>query len=176
MKKLKLTFLLTTFLALTFSCSSDDDANSGPATLAGTWIGTAVDYSGSSITTATATGETTSEATFFGDGFDINNTLIFSEDPNTIDASGVYSVNLDYNFNGVITTETIENIDFLGAGTWTRSGDTVTITEDGESSTATIETLTSSTLVLSITESEIDTNPTFETETEISVIITFARQ
>ena len=174
MKILKLTLVLVAFIAFT-SCSEDDNGggNDTSGDIVGTWIGTGVDYTGTSETTTM--GQTVS-ADFVGEAFDINYTLTFSENPNNVVADGSYSIELTTTINGQSSTETVEDLEFLNDGTWERSGNTLTITAEGEPGDATIVELTDTTLVLEIVESEGISAPDFEFTTQVTAVMTFTRQ
>ena len=167
-------FLCIAFLVMLSSCSSDD--NNGPdnntADIVGIWIGETVDYSG---TTSTEFQGETINAVFTGEGTDIDYTLSFTEDPNNVVANGSYSVLLTYTIDGQSEEQVLEDLDFLGSGTWNISDDILTIVSEGETSEVEILQLTDSSLKLKLTEEEIIIEQGLELTTVITLIMTFTR-
>ena len=166
MKFLKLIFF-TTLISLTFSCSSDDDnqpANNG--NIVGVWKGTAVDYSGT--TTTTAQGQSVT-ATYVGEAYDIDYTLTFTDNPKKVVSAGNYSIELTTTVYGQTTTQNIEGLEFLSSGDWSINGNILTITVDNQTDDTTIVELTNSTLVLkgvhteSTNQGGVTSNSTTET-------------
>lgn len=162
-------------LVLLSSCSSDDNnngSNISTAEIVGIWIGETVDYSGTGSTIFQ--GETIT-ANFDGEGFAIDYTLTFTENPNNVVANGSYSVVLDYTINGQTEEQIIEDLEFLNNGTWNISGDMLTIVSEGETSDVEILELTDSSLKLKLTEEEIVIEQGLEVDTYITLIMTFTK-
>jgi len=157
------------------SCSNDDDA--GPTTngdLVGTWVGQTIDYSG---TTVTSFEGQEIVADFVGEGYDVDYTVTFTENPNEATSDGSYSLELTTTIAGQTTTENQENIQFLETSAWSRSGNELTLTTaDGESTTGTIQELTATTLVLAIETVEETTEQGFEITATVNAVSTFTRQ
>jgi len=171
----KVYFLCIAMLVLLSSCSSDDNnngSNISTAEIVGIWIGESVDYSGTGSTIFQ--GETIT-ANFDGEGFDIDYTLTFTENPNNVVANGSYSVVLDYTINGQTEEQIIEDLEFLNNGTWNISGDMLTIVSEGETSDVEILELTDSSLKLKLTEEEIVIEQGLEVDTNITLIMTFTK-
>ena len=143
--------LLTVFISLTLSCSSDDDSAPSNGNIAGVWKGTAVNYYGS--TSTTMQGQTIN-ADFIGEAYDLNYTLTFSENPNTVTSEGSYSIELKTTYLGQTTTQNIENLSFLSDGVWTRNGDRLSVTVDNETDEVTIIELSATKLVLEGVQNE----------------------
>jgi hypothetical protein len=75
-------------------------------------------------------------------------------------------------FNSV-SYETDKCVEYKTKGTWSKNGNTITVTNDGETETATIEELNNSTLKIKSTSSETD--PTTNITYNYIAIITFKR-
>ncbi len=174
MKIIKL-FLFTTFLALTISCSKDDDnpttANNG--NIVGVWKGTTVDYTGS--TTTSGQGQTIS-ADYVGEAYDVDYTLTFTENPKKVISDGSYSIELTTTINGQSTTQNVEGLEFLSSGDWNINGDTLSITVDNETDDATIMELTDTTLVLKAVETQTMNQGGFTVTSTTQVILSFTKQ
>jgi len=173
MKKFALLFILTLSFSLT-SCSDDDNNSSNTSgELVGTWMGTAIDYSG---TTETTVQGITIDADFVGEAYDIDYSLTFSENPNNVEADGSYSIELETTVNGQTTTQDVEDLEFLNDGTWSRDGNDLTITDDGQSSTARIVELTDTTLRISISQVDDLSDDGFTIISTTDVVATYTRQ
>lgn len=111
-------------------CSNDDNSSSASVNvdILGICIGQDVDYTGS-MTTIQA-GETF-VANFIDQAYDVDYTLIFSEDPNEVVLDGAYSIELVTTTLGQTQTDNIENLEFLSSGRWSRAGDELTVVNDG---------------------------------------------
>ncbi|MCF6306377.1 MAG: lipocalin family protein [Flavobacteriaceae bacterium] len=178
MKILKLLFL-SLFVSFAISCSSSDDDNgdngSGEtdAELVDMWIGSAVNYSGTSVT---ETQGITLTADFVGVGYDIDFTFDFTENPNILTAEGSYSIELTTTIQGQSTTQNIEDLGFENSGTWSRDGNQISLTYDGTTDVATITELTETTLILNIARVDVtDQGGVISTVTTDSYF-TFTRQ
>jgi len=174
MKKLNLLFLAIFTMAIV-SCSSDDDNGGSNTTgdLLGTWVGQTVNYSGSTVTTFQGQNIT---ADFVGEGYDVDYTLTFSENPNEVTSNGSYSIELTTTIAGQSTTQNEENIQFLETSDWAREGDQLTITTNGESTTGTIQELTATSLVLAIDTVEQTSEQGIDTTVTINAVSTYTRQ
>jgi hypothetical protein len=178
MKILKLLFL-SLFVSFAISCSSDDD-NGGDtepgeteAELVDMWIGSAVNYTG---TTVSETQGITLTADFVGVGYDIDYTFDFTENPNVLTAEGSYSIELTTTIQGQSTTQNIEDLGFENSGVWSRDGNQLSLTYDGTTDVATITELTETTLILNIVKVNVtDAGGVTSTSTTNSYF-TFTRQ
>lgn len=177
MKNFKL--LLLAFLAVSIvSCKSDDDSDGGggdtSGNLIGTWIGVDLDYSGS--TTTTADGLPPITADFVGETTESDYTLTFSEEPNEVVSDGSYTIELTTTILGETQTNT-EDLDFFLTGTWTRDGNTLTISAEGRTEEYTIEELTDDSLILvsQTTEDLGDEELGLEIITEIDLRVIFTK-
>lgn len=169
---MKLTKLFLVFLlAIAVSCGDDDNEtmtpvnddtpdemdgssdtmNDNTASIIGMWEVTSIDASGTS--TAEIAGQTI-VTDFVGEGMDLNYTVTFTEMPNEVAAEGDYNIELTTTIAGQSITETIPGILFIDSGNWEIEGDQITINSNDMESTATITTLTDTTLVIEITDSE----------------------
>lgn len=161
-------------LALT-SCSSDD-GNGGSNTsgdIVGVWIGQDVDYTGSSTTEFQGQSIV---ADFVGEAYDVDYTLTFSEDPNEVVADGSYSIELTTTVAGQTQVDTVEDLEFLNDGTWSRSGDELTVVSNGETSVLTIVELTDTMLRLATSETEEVTEQGVSITTVVDVEVIYTRQ
>lgn len=133
--------------------SNDDNSSSASVNvdIFGICIGQAVDYTGS-MTTIQA-GETF-VANFIDQAYDVDYTLIFSEDPNEVVLDGAYSIELVTTTLGQTQTDNIENLEFLSSGRWSRAGDELTVVNDGQTSVTTIIELTDTSLKLSTVQTQ----------------------
>lgn len=173
MRLFKLVFAFTLVFSLA-SCSSDD--SDGPSTsgdLLGVWIADDVNYSGSTVTEAQ--GQTLT-ADFVGEAYDVDFTLTITENPNNIVSDGSYSIELTTTVLGQSSTQDVTGIEFLETGTWSRDGNQLTITANGESSVGTIAELTDSTLVIEVDQVEDLSEQGISIESTINSVVTFTRQ
>jgi hypothetical protein len=173
MKKLNYLFIVLA-LVLT-ACSSDDDSNPPGDTsgdLIGTWIGQDVDYTGSSSTTVQGQ---SFDATFVGEAYDVDYTLTFTENPNEIISDGSYSIELTTTALGQTQVDNVENLEFLNSGTWTQSGNMLTVISEGNESEATILQLTDTMLVLELIDSQTVVQEGIEVSSTINATVTYTR-
>jgi hypothetical protein len=148
MKKLSFLFVAVLALGISFvSCSKDDD---NETSIEGKWTETNYSYS-------TDGGKT------------FKNEVAQNEPGCSKDYIEFASGNI---FNSV-SYETNKCVEYKTKGTWSKNGSTITVTNDGEPDTATIEELNNSTLKIKSTSSETDptTNITYNSIT----ITTFNR-
>ncbi|ARV11449.1 hypothetical protein BTO09_03440 [Gilvibacter sp. SZ-19] len=177
MKHLKLLALLL-LVPVYIACSSDDDNNTTQeeveASLVGTWTAETIDFDSTITTTVEGLPVT---ATQEGEGFDIDATITFSEDPNTVNSDGQFSMTVTTTFLGVSETETLENLDLIGDGMWTLSDNTLVITgtADDQDATITVELLTADSLRLRIEQTEMLDTPVGTGEVDAVFVATFSR-
>jgi hypothetical protein len=174
MKIFKL-FLFTALISLTISCSSDDD-NSTPnnnGNIVGVWKGTAVEYTGT--TTTTAQGQTIT-ADYVGEAYDVDYTLTFTENPKKVISDGSYSIELTTTINGQSTTQNVENLEFLSSGDWSISGNTLSITVDNETDDAAIVELTNTSLILKSVKTETTAGSGFTVTSVTDITLSFIKQ
>ena len=178
MKNLKLLALLL-LVPMYIACSSDDDTTTtteeeAEVSLVGTWTAETIDFD-STITTVVEGLPVT--ATQEGEGFDIDATVTFSEDPNEVSSEGQFSMTVTTTFLGVSEEETLENLDLLGDGTWSLEDNTLTITgtADDQDAVITIELLTADMLRLRIEQTEILDTPVGSGEVDAVFVATFSR-
>ncbi len=142
--------LLSIALVL-FSCGKEDDPKPTADGLIGTWSITALDYEGSTTTTILGTSITSS---FTGVAKDLDMTVTFNENPNTVTSQGSYTISITTTTLGQSVTEDFTFDDFFDDGTWALNGQTLTVTSSGVVQEATIISQTSTTLVLGIDSEE----------------------
>ena len=171
MRKFSILFFVLTLVLS--ACSSDDSPLETSGNIVGTWIGVDVDYTGTSETTAS--GETI-KATFVGESYDANYSLIFTENPNEVISEGTYSLKLTTKVSEQTQVSNSENLTFLNSGTWDKVGDQLTIVGDGQTSTATILELTDTTLKIEINETQSVSAQDVTVKYVIDVIATYTRQ
>lgn len=135
--------LLFLFIGLSFalaSCSSDDNGgNSINASIVGTWALKKLN-SESDFGFATATGQ----------GKDYNATLTFNDQPNQVFGAGTVGLEVTTYINGVALSTDNQEISFenqFETGQWELSGSKLTLSGEGSQVTATVEKLTSNTLI-----------------------------
>jgi hypothetical protein len=151
---MKLTKLLLLGIAVVFlSCGDDDDPQPTAEALVGSWAITALDYEGT--TTTTANGMTIS-ADFEGVGKDMNLVTVFGSNPNTVSNSGSFTIELTTTLAGQSFTEEHMFNEVVSEGTWTLSGKTLTITTPDGPQEATIveQTATSLKMKVEVTETQ----------------------
>ena len=174
--KLSKLFLFIALIAATVSCKSDDDSNMQiNAELAGTWSATGIDFTG---TTATEFMGVTLNVAAVGTGTNINYSITLSEDPNIVLATGMFDLELTLTAPGVPPqTQTLTDQMPVGGGTWEQNGNTVSFTENGETTVVNIDVLTATDLQLSFSETETTTQPNGAIVTEsTNLVMTFTRQ
>ncbi|MEM5566856.1 hypothetical protein WNY78_17170 [Psychroserpens sp. AS72] len=127
----KLNFLFIALALVLTACSGDDDSSptNTSGDLLGTWIGQDVDYTGNS--SKTVQGQSF-DATFVGEAYDVDYTLTFTENPNEVLSDGSYSIELTTTSLGQTQVDNVENLEFLSNGTWSRTGNELTVVNDGE--------------------------------------------
>lgn len=150
MKKSNLTkvFLLLVLGLTIVSCSKKDDTTDPTnGEIVGVWNCTALDYTGTTVTEYMGQSITTD---FTGEGYDIDFTFTITESPNLATSNGSYSLELTTTTMGQSVTQNMENIDFTFTGEWSKDGNTMTVSQYGESDDATIVKLTDTELVINI--------------------------
>lgn len=143
--------LMFAFLLVFASCSSDDDNNQNDLTvdITGSWELTNLEYSGENETVFQ--GQTIT-LVYSGFGKDFDAQAVFSENPNTIQTLGSYTIELSFEFMGITQTiDTPINLsDDISSGTWSVEGNQMIIVDGdtGEVQTAEIIQLTQNKMVL----------------------------
>jgi hypothetical protein len=173
MKKLKLLFVVTLALTIASCSNNDDDSSNTSGDILGTWVGVDVDYSGNSVTEF-AGEEIVSD--FVGEAFDVDYTLVFTENPNELVTDGSYSIELTTTTAGQTQVETVENLEFLNDGTWSKSGNELTITSNGQTTVATILELTDNSLTLKSVTEQGFSQQGITIITTVNAIATYIRQ
>jgi len=172
MKKSNLTtvFLLLVLALSIASCNKKDDTTNGE--LIGVWNCTAVNYTGTTVTEYGGQSATTS---FTGEGYNVDFTFTLSENPNVATSNGSYNIKLTSTVNGQTITQNIEGNDFIYTGEWSKNGNTIIITQGGESSDATIVKLTDTELELNIDDVQIIENNGMKATTTTNMTVSFIR-
>ncbi len=145
MKKLSTLFIALS-LVLT-SCSKDDSPGDVSGDILGVWTAKTVNYSGSTSTTYQWQ---TVKTNYIGEGYDVDFTLTFTENPKNVEAEGTYSVKLTISALGQSQTQNVQNNSFATSSTWLKNGNELTITANGstESVTYQIIELTENSLII----------------------------
>ena len=137
-----ISFLFAGLFLLSLSACKKDATGDIP----GSWKVTAITYAGTTTTADPSTGVSYT-STFTGEGTNMDLQISFAENPNTYTTTGSYDILLTTMLNGQSLISTWTNADFVGNGSWSRTGDTLTFTDsNGETSEVTIVSLTDSTL------------------------------
>ncbi|MCK7590568.1 lipocalin family protein [Subsaxibacter sp. CAU 1640] len=162
------------FSLVIFSCSSDDsdDSSDTSGNLLGTWVAVDVDYNGSSTTTFQGQ---TIPSTFVGEAYDVNYSLVFTENPNELMADGTYSIELTTTSMGQTQVDNLENLEFATNGTWERSGNELTIVSQGQTRIYTIVELTDSTFKMGIQTVEELSQNGLDYSVTINLLATYTR-
>lgn len=180
MKHLKFLLILSLTIAL-FSCNSDDDSVvAGPpspnADLLGTWTGTAIT---GSITGSTVDSSDNTTVPYSGTylGSNINYTITFTEAPNNLTSQGTYDITTSITTGGQTQTIIDSAQTFLDASpaAWTRSSNTLTITDDGKTSSYTLS-INGAAMTLSSSETDVDVDGTETNTSTTNVTGTFTKQ
>ena len=179
MKNSRLKLIVLLFASLFFyGCDSDDDPGF-EGSLIGDWRMTSIEYEG---VTKTEVQSIPVETTFDVVGKNIDVVMTFTDSPNEFVSSGSYDVDLNFTIFGQTTTQTTSIEDFESGGTWSRTGEKLTIdgslfsisleeepaTDDIGSVEVTIIELTDTTLKLSM----MDTQEFTQDGSDVSVTIT----
>ena len=135
--KLQNLFIAILFIGILFSCSSDDDNDSGDSgTVIGTW--TMVEMEANGATTYQGL-----PVTIVGEGANFDGTTVFTENPNEVVSNATFDLNIEIKLVGqTIAEENYGNDDSAEkTSTWSLDGDQLTITDSntGESQTVSIE-------------------------------------
>ncbi len=170
----KLGFLLALTLLVFTSCSKDDDSPEVSGDLAGTWDVVDYNYSGKTVTSG---GGTTLTADFVAEAFDIDYSITFSENPNEMAASGSMSIKLTSTVLGQTSTQNITGVgvDGVTSGTWEKVGNEIITLSNGQEARMTIEKLTDTELVLTISHEEDLSESGFTIISNIDARITLER-
>lgn len=157
MKNLFLLFIPILFFFT--ACSSDDDNDNNQVDLTvdirGSWDVTGLDYEGESE--VVFDGQTLT-LTYDGFGKDFDAQVVFSENPNTVETFGSYTIVLTVNFMGQNQTEEypVDLSDDFSTGSWSIEGNQMVVIDSntGEEQTSQIIQLTQNKMVL-LTEQNI---------------------
>ena len=166
-------FLLLSLAVIFLSCSEDEDPKPTSEGMVGNWAITALDYKGTTTTTAQGA---SIKADFTGTGKDMDLITTFNSTPNTVTSEGSYTIVLKTTYMGQSTTDEYEMDETVTDGTWTLSGNTLTVTNDFGPQTATILEQTSTTLKLKAEVSENESDQGITVSTKIEAIYTFVKQ
>jgi Tfp pilus assembly protein FimT len=133
MKKLSILFVTALAIGMSFvSCSKDDD---NETSIEGKWTETNYSYS--------------------SDGGKTFQNEVVQNEPGCSKDYVEFASGSTFN---TVTYETDKCVEYKTKGTWSKNGNTITVTYDGEIDTATIEELNGSTLKIKTIETETDPN------------------
>jgi hypothetical protein len=166
-------FLLLSLAVIFLSCSEDEDPIPTSEGMVGHWAITALDYKGTTTTTAQGV---SIKADFTGTGKDMDLITTFNSNPNTVTSEGSYTIVLKTTSMGQSTTDEYEMDETVTDGTWTLNGKTLTVTSDFGPQTATILEQTSTTLKLKAEVSENQSDQGITVSSKIEAIYTFTKQ
>lgn len=171
---MKITKLLLLSLAvIILSCSKDDDPKPTSEGMVGKWKITALDYKGSTTTTAQGA---SAKADFTGKGKNMNLITTFTTNPNTVTSEGTFTVELTTNYMGQTVTEEYDMDETVPSGTWSLNGNILTVTNSTGSQTATIVEQTATTLKLKSEVNESQTDQGITITAKLDVTYTFTKQ
>ncbi len=156
------------------SCSSDDDNNTATNQLLGDWRMDAYTYEGVSTTT-NQYGTVTSDYT--GEAINIDFLMTFAEDPNTVTGAGSYDIRLTTTTLGQTIVQEVPATQgfFSATGEWSRSGNTITMSNQGQDQEYLIEELSDSKLTLSSSASTSVITGGGLASTSLDLILEFSR-
>jgi hypothetical protein len=166
-------FLLLSLAVIFLSCSEDEDIIPTSEGMVGDWAVTALDYKGTTTTTAQGV---SMKVDFTGTAKDMDLITTFNSSPNTVTSEGSYTIVLKTTYMGQSTTEEYEMDETITDGTWTLSGKTLTVTNDFGPQTATILEQTSTTLKFKAEVSENESDQGVTVSTKIEATYTFTKQ
>jgi|GEM_PF-1366347 len=186
MGRIKLLVVVLLAIPLFYGCSSDDDPGSD-GSLLGDWRMTSMDYDGEIETDFQGIPITTR---FEGVGKNLDIVMTFTESPNEFVASGSYDLELTFSGLGQTETETTSIEDFESGGTWSLSGEKLTldgslfalsfddepVADNGGLGEVTIEELTQTTLRLSMKATEEFTQDGTDASATIMSTIVFTKE
>ena len=176
---MKLVHKLCLVLALMLTACSGNDDSFDPEDsdfnrdLLGTWIAVDVQFTYDVVTNFSGQ-DITSQAV--GQGYDINFTIIFDDNPNETISDGSYSLEVTTTTLGQSEVENIENIMFLESGAWALDGDELIFADSSETGTVEIFELTAESLIIGITESINSSEAGFNFSSTSVSTVTFVKQ
>lgn len=148
MKTLTKILSLSLLIAIS-SCKKDDDTlNVTNEDVAGIWSLTDVSCT-DGTTTTTVDGAPPISGTFTVTGKNYNLTVTFNAD-GTYESEGSYTAVVTVKVQGITDVQESDSGFFEGTGTWSVSGNTLTSNDGATTSTATIEELTDTKMVVSV--------------------------
>jgi hypothetical protein len=165
--------LLLSLVVIFFSCSEDEDPKPTTEGMVGAWAITALDYKG---TTTTSAEGLSMKAEFTGTGKDMNLITTFGANPNIVTSQGSYTIVLTTNMMGQTETQEYPFEEVVTDGTWSLNGNTLTITNDFDSQTATIVEQNSTTLKVRIDVDETESDQGITVSTKVQATYTFTKQ
>ncbi|MDC9723833.1 MAG: hypothetical protein PSN34_13820, partial [Urechidicola sp.] len=150
MKKILVLFVFSAFI---FGCETSDN-ETPTASIIGVWNGISINFTGTGAAEIQGVPVT---ADVDGEGYDIDYTVTFTEDPNTVTTVGIFSVEATASIQGQTYTESEENISIDFSGPWNQDGNTLALTINGEDVIANIVELTETSLVLQFIIERVET-------------------
>lgn len=170
---MKITKLLLLSIAVIFLSCSEDDPKPTSEGMVGAWTITAVDYRGTTTTSALGTNI---KADFTGTGKDMNLTTTFNANPNTVVSEGSYTIVLTTTVMGQTSTDEHPFEEVVTDGTWTLSGNKLTFIDANGSQDATILQQTSTTLKMKVDIKESETSQGVTVTTDVHATYTFKKK
>lgn len=171
-----LNVVVTILLCVTFSSCSKDDPKpaSNDSPIIGSWRATKVSYTGTSTTSSAGMSFNSS---FTGEGYNINNVVVFNKQPQVYTSTGNYSVKLTTTIDGFEMENDVTDITFFLNGAWSINEQTLTLTpNNGAAQSAKIIQLDAQTLMIegNARQTTTQNGATVVTDTEIN--FTFVKQ
>jgi hypothetical protein len=165
--------LLLSVAVMLFSCGDDEEFQPTSQGMVGAWQITAVDYKG---TTTTSAQGMSIKADFTGTGKDMTLTTTFGASPNTVTTQGSYTIVLKTTVAGQTETEEYPVEEIFSDGTWTLDGKTLSITDASGTEKATIIEQTSTSLKMKVDINETETQQGITVTTNVSGVYTFKKK
>ena len=169
MKKILVLFVFTAFL---FGCETTDN-ETPTASIIGIWNGVSINFTGTGAAEIQGVPVT---ADVDGEGYDINYTVTFAEDPNTVSSVGSFSAEATATLQGQTYTESEEGISIDFSGPWGQDGNILTLTIEGEEVIANIVELTETSLTLQFIIERVETINDVAITADIDVNASFSRE
>ena len=169
MKKILVLFVFSAFI---FGCETSDN-DLPTASIIGVWNGVSINFTGTGNAEIQGVPVT---ADVDGEGYDIDYTVTFDEDPNIVSSIGTISAEVTATLQGQTYTESEEGISIDFSGPWSQDGNTLALTIDGEDIIANIVELTESSLVLQFITERVETINGVAITADLDVNASYSRQ
>lgn len=169
MKKILVLFVFSAFI---FGCETSDN-ETPTASIIGVWNGVSINFTGTGNAEIQGVPVT---ADVDGEGYDIDYTVTFTEDPNTVTSIGAISVEATATIQGQTYTESEEGVTLDFSGPWSQDGNILTLTIEGEEVIANIVELTETSLLLQFIIERAETINGVAITADLDVNASYSRQ